>query len=316
MQTAMAAMELGTVTAALLGAAAYGSGDFIGGRAALRITPFGAVALAQAVAMGVMLSTFHGDGALLPEGGEWPASVLAGLAYSFGLVLLYHGIAHGRIAVVAPLCGIVSVLIPLAGDIVLQREVTTQQFAGIGLCFAAIVLIAGSVASSDGLRDAAPSVRLGIFSGIGYGVADLCLGIMQPETANGGLMITRSVAALSAAFVLVVVLLRRAQVPILPPAAPVAALAAGPFALAQPTGRQVLRSGLVLAAVAGFFDVLGHMGYVHAATQGSMGVAAALVALFPAVSVLLAIVILKERITGMQWAGLGVCLCGVILLAG
>ena len=73
--------------------------------------------------------------------------------------------------------------------------------------------------------------------------------------------------------------------------------------------------GLLLAGTAGVLDMLGQIGYVVAATQGSMGVAAALVGLFPGVSVLLAVVILREWIESTQFFGLAVGATGVFLVS-
>ena len=81
-----------------------------------------------------------------------------------------------------------------------------------------------------------------------------------------------------------------------------------------------LSSGLMISVAlsvsAGLLDTLGHVGYVHAATRGSMGVAAALVAIFPAVTVLLAAVMLRERITRAQMVGFGLGASGIIFIAG
>ena len=60
----------------------------------------------------------------------------------------------------------------------------------------------------------------------------------------------------------------------------------------------------MLAATAGVFDAMGQMSYVHAATRGSMAVAASLVALFPAVVVVLAVVVLREQVVLRQYLGL------------
>jgi drug/metabolite transporter (DMT)-like permease len=70
-----------------------------------------------------------------------------------------------------------------------------------------------------------------------------------------------------------------------------------------------------LAAIAGLLDALGHAGYVHAATRGSMGIAAALVATFPAVTVLLAAIFLRERVTRLQLVGFGFGAGGIIFIS-
>ncbi len=142
---------------------------------------------------------------------------------------------------------------------------------------------------------------MGLLSGLGFGVADLCLGMMSTGEATGGLLIAGTVAAAIA----LLCLLARSGDP-----GTAADASASRLALPRP-----VRAGVLLAVGAGLLDAIGHMGYVHAATRGSMGVAAALVGLFPAVSVLLAVLILRERVRGGQCAGLATAGVGVIAVS-
>ena len=293
-------IEVPAMSVALFGAVAYGGGDFMGGRAALRLSAPGAVAIAQCIAMlvavqalmvGQMPVAF--ETALLP-------GLLGGLAYAIGLLRLYQGIAHGRIGVVAPVCGVVGILVPMLGDFALSREITANQFGGIALCAIAIVMLSATRELDDTATDGPSSFRLGVESGLGYGAADLCLGMVEPQDGLAALTIARSVAAFIAVALLVEALRR------------------SPFA----HGRRSARGGVnrmfvlacALAACAGIFDSLGHMSYVHVATQGSMAVASAVVALFPAVVVMLAVVVLRETISGLQWFGLGASMAGITLI--
>jgi drug/metabolite transporter (DMT)-like permease len=74
-------------------------------------------------------------------------------------------------------------------------------------------------------------------------------------------------------------------------------------------------ASVALSVTAGLLDTLGHLGYVHAATRGSMGVAAALVAIFPGVTVLLAAIVLREAITRTQMAGFALGASGIIFIS-
>jgi len=75
-----------------------------------------------------------------------------------------------------------------------------------------------------------------------------------------------------------------------------------------------LVTSVVLAAMAGALDTLGHIGYVHAATHGSMGVAAALVAVFPGIAVLLAALVFRERVTHAQLVGFARGIAGILFI--
>ena len=67
--------------------------------------------------------------------------------------------------------------------------------------------------------------------------------------------------------------------------------------------------------LAGVLDAFGHLGYIVAATRDSMGIAAAVVALFPCVSVLLAVLVLQERLNFLLSCGILTTIASVVLLA-
>jgi drug/metabolite transporter (DMT)-like permease len=293
--------EAGAVTAALLGAVAYGTGDFLGGRASLRLSTPMAVAIAQTVAVAAMVGAHAG--APIPGPEVVAAGTVAGLAYAIGIGLLYHGFAHGRIGVVAPLCGLFSILVPLAGDLWLGRSLGGWTHLGIALCALAVVYIAGSALTGESHRIDGRSAFLGIASGTGYGISDLVLGVRADADGDGTMLVTRIVAA-ALGFALLALALRRNRL-------------GGPGGTAA--GRLVktglAAGGIAAAAAAGGFDLLGQIGYVTAASRGSMGVAAALVALFPAVSVLLAVIFLRETVSRRQLVGFAVSAAGVVMVS-
>ena len=183
--------EYAATWAAVLGAIAYGSGDFIGGCVARRLGTFGTVAIAQAVAVAFLLQDHALAQRPLPEGPHVWVTMAAGIAYAMGVMAIYEGLGHGRIAIVASICGLLGILVPLAGDLVLGRIITHNEIVGIVLCAAAAaVIVAGSKACGD-RKSIRWSVGLGATSGIGFGIADLGLGTMPPELAAGALFMTR-----------------------------------------------------------------------------------------------------------------------------
>ena len=136
--------EHGATWAAVLGAVAYGSGDFLGGCASRRLATFSAVAIAQTVAVTFMLQNYALAQGPLPAGAQAWVSMAAGIAYAIGVISIYEGLGHGRIAIVASLCGLLSIVVPLAGDLVLSRRISRDELVGMVLCAAAAVLIVGA----------------------------------------------------------------------------------------------------------------------------------------------------------------------------
>ncbi len=306
--------------AAVFGAVAYGAGDFIGGCAARRLGTFVAVAIAQTVAVAFLLQGQAFAQEPLPRGMDVWSSVAAGIAYAIGVMAIYEGLAHGRIAVVASICGVLSILVPLAGDFVLGRPITRNEFIGIVLCATAAIVIVSASRANETSRSVGWSVRMGVFGGLGFGLADLSLGTMSPQLASGALLVTRSTAA-ALAVILALGMLGRAKPFLLGGAAETAALAATAASRPSTTTTQTLRPSpglgtwIALAVVAGLLDTLGHLGYVHAATRGSMGVAAAIIATFPGVTVILGAVLLRERITRLQTVGFGFGAMGITTIS-
>lgn len=314
MEIADLPFEASAILVALLGAFAYGCGDFMGGRAAVRLSPSGVVALAQCAAMAVTVQAFLNGSGLLSAADVIGPGLLGGAAYATGLLCLYQGIAFGRIAVVAPVCGVVGILVPLAGDVALARHIGVAQMTGILICCLAVVLVSNT---REPIRQGVPphfSLRLGLVSGMGYGLADLCLGMLEPEQGPAALMVARCFASVIALGMLGLAFIRaggfgRVDAPEARPPSP------APLAWVRTPYLRAMMPAAALAILAGVFDSIGHMSYVHIATNGSMAVAAALVALYPTVLVVLAVLVLKEPIALAQCLGLLASAAGVIAIS-
>jgi drug/metabolite transporter (DMT)-like permease len=237
----------------------------------------------------------------------------AGVAYAIGLMFLYQGIALGRVAVVVPVCGVVGILVPLLGDLFLDRPISATQFLGIAVCAFAIVLLSRTTDAPSFGHSRHFSFRTGFISGMGYGTADLILGILAPEDSAASFMVARSVAALIAISMIFLSILRAGA---MGAGSGGQSNVAGGLAWVQRPHLASMAPFIALGMIAGCLDTVGHMSYVHVATQGgSMAVAAALVALFPAVVVALAVVFLRERIFPGQYMGLAASLLGILTLS-
>lgn len=295
-------LDLGSVHAGLSGAIAYGCADFLGGRASRRLDVSKTVAIAQCTALLVTVGLVSTQLVQVPELDALALSVLAGLAYAAGLMLLYGGFAQGRIGIVAPMAGLVGVLVPVLFDVIFVRRPSEPQLLGLALAAVSVVLLG---ASSVGEGRATFSIQIGAVSGLGYGIADLILGSLPAPVMGGSLCVIRLVAALCAILVIAAgaVAVRRR---------PAQAGAAG-RALA-PT-RSLPLPAIGLAVLAGMFDSTGHQSFAWSAATGQLALAAALVALHPLVSLLLAAVVLKERIRRLQYIGSASGITSMVMLS-
>jgi drug/metabolite transporter (DMT)-like permease len=225
---------------------------------------------------------------------------------------LYQGMAHGRVSVVAPVAGIVGIGVPVIADFSFIQMASPVHCAGIALAVVAILLFSQSSPEDEDRSKTRYSIRAGFISGMGYGLADLFLGLMTTDTAEGGLAVARMTGA-TLAIGLLLALWFAAW--FREPLRMSAAASPSKDSTWLPSWDANVRLGLLLCALAGFLDCLGQLGYVLSATQGQISVAAALVAMYPAVAVGLAVWLLKERIGPTQWSGLAATFSGIGLLA-
>lgn len=314
----------GPTTFALASALSYGAGDFIGGRASTRLPTLVTLLIAQlaACALAIAVASRLGIGPVPPL--ALVLDAVAGLAHVAAVGLLYHGLAHGRITVVAPLSGVLNIVLPVFVDGVVLNGLSVLQGIGIILSGVAVCLVtrgagyAGPVQSSLKL-----SVGLGVASGLLFGTADLALGSVDAGAAGDAVIVARLVGAAGVLLAALVVYGRRIAAlvsgwfPIV--AEPALQLGVIPASASQSpivSHRQSVAVGMAMSLFAGMTDCFGHLAYVMSAATGELSIAVATNALFPAVSVLLAIVVLKESIGQLQLIGLGVSAGAVALLAG
>ena len=224
--------------------------------------------------------------------GETPhdAAVLfaipASISGTLGLYAYYRGMAIGAMAVVAPIAG-ASAIVPVVFGILTGDRPSPAQYAGIVCALVGIVLASQEHQAGGGQRVAA-GVGLAILAAIGFGFyfpPMHAAGKADPFWAG---LIFRMV---STAIVLVAVVVRRPTV----------------------------RLGgwkMVIVLGVGLGDMLGNVLFAAAAGQGGLeSLTSVLASLYPIVTVMLAAIVLHERVAGVQRAGAILALTGIVLIA-
>ena len=278
----------------LLGLAAavlYGGGDFLGGLAARRAHVLAVLTLAETAGAAVALAAAAvSPGSLSLTGVAW--GIGAGLIGGLGLIIFYIGLAAGPMSVVAPVSGLVSTVLPVAVALADGERPGAGVYAGALLCLVAIVLASSAGQAGAARQHARPgrAIAYGIAAGVPFGLFFLLIrnagqtGELWPVAAA---RIGELVAVLTAAAVL------------------------------RP-GLRLRRAGgrlMVAAAGAGVIDVVANICYVAATRTGMFGLAVVLASLYPGITVLLARVVLGERLRWVQRAGLGLAAIGILLVA-
>ena len=273
---------------ALLSAVAYGAADFLGGVAARRATTIGAVVVSQAAGLAALTLVMP----LLPSAHISAVDVVwgavAGLAGSLGVALLYHGLAVGPMSVVAPVTAICAVLIPVAAGVFLGERLSATSAVGIALAMAAVALLGRDGHHENGMLALLRSrgFRLAVLSGAAIGCFLVALERTSADAGLWPLAVSRTVST----------------------------LLFGGFALATGRAATVPRPARAPALACGAVDMVANALYLLAVHQGQLSVVATLASLYPASTVMLARIVLGERLSPWQLVGVGCAVVAVVLI--
>ncbi len=270
---------------ALAGALGWGIGDFLGGIAARRLAVLTVLLVSQAVGLAGVSLWVLASGDPYPGTTELLPAAAGGITAMIGLAALYRGFAIGAMGIVAPISA-ASPVVPLAVDAAHGLVPGPMQWVGVGLVLSGIVVLSREPARL-GERRVAAGVGLALIAALGFGL--FFVGIDAGADESTAWAVTAA---------------RGASVPIVL----VAALLTG--ASLRPEG------GLLpLLAAVGIFDTTANVLVAAAADHGAIGVVAVLGSLYPIVTILLARLVLGERLAAAKRVGGGVALAGAALVA-
>jgi drug/metabolite transporter (DMT)-like permease len=229
----------------------------------------------------VALATVAGEPIPMPA--TIAISVAAGVVVTIGIVGLYHGLAVGRMGVVAPVTGLIAAVMPVVAGILRDGLPAAVVLVGIVLALVAVVLVS-RVPGTSGSRS---GIELAIVAGVGIGAFNILAGELPDGQVFGPLVIIKIAAATAIAAVLLV-------------------------------GRRSWRMPRRLATIAvavGLFDMVGNACYVLATQAGRLDVAATLSSLYPVTTILLAVAFLGERVTRSHAIGIAAAIAAIVLIS-
>jgi drug/metabolite transporter (DMT)-like permease len=267
----------------LVSAVAWGIADFGGGLASRRATLFGVVLVSQVAGLVVSL------GLAILRAEPWPApadfawSALSGVIGTAGILALYGGLAVGRMGVVAPVAGVLGASVPVLAGIVLEGLPQPIVLAGIGLAIVAVVLVSRV---AGGVGAGRSGIELGIIAGLSIGLFNVTISRIDESIVFGPVSIVRIVTIVLVTAVILVAR-RPGSVP----------------------------AGLLPAvAVIGVLDMTGVAAFLFAEQTGPLAVASILSSLYPVTTVVLAAVVLRERVTRHHAIGIAVAAVAIFLI--
>lgn len=282
----------------LITAAVFGIGDFCGGMAAKRARVLQVVAGSHLIgAAGSLVAAL-----VLAERFDWDDVALGMIGGAFGVVgvaLLYRRLAVGPMNVVAPLTAIMSAAVPALWGIVGGERLTVAGWFGLVLGLTAVVLVSWSPtpdgATNPGAESAPVTAQVvieSLLAGTGFGAMfiffDATDGSSAPWPVVGARVFTSVVLS-----IIVVAASRRSGEPVVP----------------------VDRTAWWLIALVGLLDTGSNVTFLYASNLGQLSIVGVLSALYPVSTVILARVLLAERMNRAQGMGFVAALGATALLA-
>jgi uncharacterized membrane protein len=274
------------VLLALSSALVYGTADFCGGLAARRAGALAVVALVQVAGLLALLAVIPLLGGA-PTAPDLLWGAAGGVASAIGLAVFYRALADGVMSVVAPVTAVCAAAVPVLIGVLLGERLGTATLVGIAVALVAI----GLVAAEDGL----PTVRAAREAGLGRALlAGVAFGLFfvlldRPDEAAG-------------------------LWPLVGARVTAGAVAVG-LMLATGAARTMPRAVVPLVIAAGVLDMAANAMFLVAAREGMLAVTGVLASLYPVSTVLLAQLVLRERLGRSQVTGLLAAVAAVALIA-
>jgi drug/metabolite transporter (DMT)-like permease len=211
--------------------------------------------------------------------------VLAGVAGLVGLASLYKGLAIEHMGLVASLAAVISAALPVIFGMLIEGFPSNLQLVGFAIAFVAIWYLS---VSENSATIQWRQLRYPVAAGLGFGLAFIFFDQAVKHSVLGPLIVSK----IGGLIVLIAILKI--------------------FRL----GTMPQKHKYPIVCLTGLFDVAGTGFYASAAHVGRLDISAVLSSMHPAITVFLAWVILKERLSRRQWVGVVAALVALALIAG
>jgi len=270
-----------------LGAAlGWGAADFTGGLASRRTGAYRAVLYGEAVGLVFIVVALFVIREPLPNLAPLGMVLFAGAIGTTGLLMLFHAMESGKMSIATPVSALMAATLPVLAGTLLEGFPGLLTFLGFGLSLSAIWLISREEGNHSRILDHLSDLRLPLLAGIGFGTYF----ILVHEAAQQSTYWTMFASRIGGVLVMFV------------------------FMLARRKTWRVARDAGPLIILNGFLDIAGNGFYIFASQAGRLDVAAVLSSLYPAATVILAAILLKERVARSQAIGILLVLIAIIFL--
>ncbi len=331
-----------TVVLGLAGALVYGAADFFGGLAARRISALRVTALGALSGVVLLIA-----GTLIVPG-RWSSEALlwggiSGVTGAAAIALLYACLAIGPMSILSPLTAVTSAIVPLTWGLATGAQLGAIAYPAFALALVAVVLV-GFVPAKEAVRPTLPGLLMATVSGVLIGAFYILVDQTPDDSGLVPLVANRVVNATIMITLIVVLAVFAGRRHVRATDAPLAVLDGShgaPHALGTGAGpatggvgsavperprdgllrasaaalRGGWRGGFWLAVGCGVLDALANVVVLVGLRVGDLTIVSVLTALYPAGTILLAAIVLRERIARLQWVGLVLALAASAMLA-
>lgn len=273
----------------------WGAADFAGGVGSRRANAFVVTAFSHACAFAWMFPIALTQHAPFPDRASILWAVAAGAIGGFSLAIFYGALAAGQMGLTAPIAALLGAAIPTLADIAMEGAPSRWMIVGFALAIVAIWLITrpepapeSSVRESPGPESSRRPAGVGMAALAGVGFAGFYLCIHQASGSPSWLASMSRIGSFTATTI--AVLVTRAPL-------------------------RLNFGSAGLGAFAGFCDISASAMFIYASQHGRLDEAVVITSLYPAMTVLLARIFLKEHFSRWRMVGLLAALAAVPLIA-
>jgi drug/metabolite transporter (DMT)-like permease len=272
------------VTFGLCSALCWGAGDFSGGVSSKRNNVFSVVLFSQLMGVALLVGLAMAFQEVVTDPYYLVWGGIGGIFGMLGLLALYSALSLGNMGIVAPISAVITAILPITVSFLQEGLPGSSQLAGFGVALVAVWVLTYSGGFSQTDRK---GIFLALASGLGFGLFFICIDRASEEIVFLPLV---SAKVVSVTVLLIIMAVRKQR-------------------LAPP------RYQLPVVLLAGLFDAAGNGFFALASQLSRLDVAAVLASLYPASTVILAWLLLKERLYSRQWLGVAFAAGALVLIS-
>jgi drug/metabolite transporter (DMT)-like permease len=270
-----------------LSALLYGAADFSGGLASRKSPVYAVLVVSQACGLALAVAASAVLGVPLPAWQDLAWGAIAGLCGAVGIAILYIALASTVVAVASPVAAVVGATIPMLLGVATGERPGVLAWVGIALAIPAIALLSAGPVAAEGKEKLRRALWMGVAAGVSFG---LFFAAISRSSSGSGLWPLVSARTATVVFVLLYALVTRRPLGISGPRVP-------------------------LVVLAGLLDMGANIAFLLASRTGLLTIVAVISSLYPGPTVVLAWIVLREKMSWPRVAGLALALGGVALIS-